>query len=135
MAFGTVTVGTYPGAELSPHWPQILEMLSLGATGDGPVWEPGETVWVAIEDKQIIAAVSTCIRSDGRAQMLCIGGKGLLRALPEFEAAIVDWARFCGASEIVAERGRKGWQRFAPRMGWTFDAEIDGAKAFRKAIT
>ena len=91
-------------------------------------------VWVAIEDKEITAAVSTRIRGDGRAQMLCIGGKGLLRCLPEFEAAITNWARAAGASELVAERGRKGWRRFAPRMGWTFDAEIDGEPAFRKAI-
>lgn len=109
-------------------------MLAMGATGDGPVWAPHETVWVAIECGAVIAAVSTCIRTDGRAQMLCIGGKGLLRALAQFEAAICAWARGAGAAEIVAERGRKGWQRFAPRMGWTFDTEIDGQAAFRKVI-
>lgn len=117
MACGVV-VGTFPGAELSPHWPRIVALLEPAAKRGGiPVWEPGELVWVAIEDGKIIAAATSRMFDAQTAELIHVGGSGARNWLAPWDEALCAWARCEGAVRLIT-RGRKGWARLNTGLGW-----------------
>ena len=137
MAFGTVAVGTYPGAETGPHWPRIVELLEPAAKRGGiPVWEPGETVWVAIADGAIIAAGTSRMVDAETAELIHVSGAGRKEWFLPWEAAFCAWARSGGALQAIM-RGRKGWARLIAPLGWVVTDKTkrpDGMFDYQKAL-
>lgn len=108
-----------------PAWGQIKALLEPAAKVGGiEPYEPGDVVWLAIEDGKVWAAMASRL-SFGTAEIRCVGGTRLTDWLPRWAAVFEEWARNCGADWLEC-RGRNGWARFADRFGWKF-SHTDGA--------
>jgi hypothetical protein len=118
VAYNRIVLGTYPGAEHSPHWPQIEGLLAKAAGRSGSkVFDPGDTVWVAIEDGRIIAAATSQILDNGDAELCHVSGERAREWVAEWDAMICHWAKAQGARNITT-KGRKGWERLGRPLGW-----------------
>ena len=113
--------------ENHPLWDGILALLEMaGQRFDCPAWSPGETVWVAIDGAQIIAAATTRLLENGDAELVNVGGVKMRKWLIPWEAMICEWARLNGAKKIISGGdggSRRGWWRFVRPLGWTKQAE------------
>lgn len=127
-------VGYLPDPEGHPAWGNIKALLER-ARRYNPVeiYEPGDVVWLAIEDKTIWAAMVSRL-NHGVAEIICVSGTKLDAWLPQWAAIFEEWARNCGADWLEC-RGRKGWARFAERFGWQFSHhDKDGLPVFEKEL-
>lgn len=127
-------VGYLPEPEKHPAWTNIKALLDKAAAVGGiEAYEPGDVVWLAIEDKTIWAAMVSRF-GDGVAEIRCVGGARLKDWLPQWAKVFEEWAGSCGA-ELLECRGRKGWGRFAERFGWKFaHVDDDGLPVYQKEL-
>ena len=134
MAHNRIVLGTYPGAEHSEHWPVIEALLAKAAFGSS-VFDPGDTVWVAIEDGRIIAAATTQMLDNGNAELCHVAGERAREWVAEWDAMICHWARAQGAKNITT-RGRKGWKRLGKPLGWRITGGPDeyGRMTYMKVL-
>lgn len=116
-----------------PFWGDIERVLKPAAARGGiPVWEPGELVWLAIEDGSIIGAATTRLLDNDTAELIQVSGTGFRRWGADFEALLCRWARDAGATRFVT-RGRKGWLR--ANLGWVPGGlDENGMILFEKAL-
>jgi len=129
-----VRVGYLPDPEQHPAWGDIKALLDKAARVGGiEAYEPGDVVWLALDDKTIWAAMVSRF-GNGVAEIRCVGGARLNDWLPEWAHIFEEWARNCGARWLQC-RGRKGWARFAKRFGWNFSHhDSEGLPVFEKEL-
>lgn len=132
-----LSLGTFPRAENSPHWPRIVELLEPAAKRGGTaVWEPGEVVWVAIDGGKIIAAATSRMLDAETAELIHLGGAGARNWLAPWNDTLCAWARSEGALRLIT-RGRKGWRRLNASLGWQVVDETkrpDGMINYQKVL-
>lgn len=111
-------ISALPDPEKHHLWPGIRRLLKRGGDwADAPDWEPEHVVWIVIDGRQIIAALSSRVTVDGAAEVVNIGGCRAAEWLPDMDDHITGWARRAGATKLAA-RGRRGWQRLSAPLGW-----------------
>jgi hypothetical protein len=120
-------IGTLLDPESHPLWDGILALLEMAAARFGcAAWEPDETVWVAIDGTQIIAAATTRLLENGDAELVNVGGIRAREWIVPWETMICEWARLNGARRIISggdSGSRKGWWRWVRPLGWTKQAD------------
>lgn len=113
-----IEISVLPEPESHPLWPSIHALLEVAARRTGSfVWEPEHIVWLVIEDRQVIAAVTTRITEYWDAELWHIAGCRAAEWLPAMSDLVCAWARDCGADRITCQ-GRKGWARLSEPLGW-----------------
>jgi hypothetical protein len=112
-------VSTLPEPERHPLWPGIYRLLQGAAArfGSPHVWEAEDLLWIVIDDRQIVAVLSTRLLEDGTAEIVNGGGHRAAEWVPLMDEKICEWARASGARSISC-RGRKGWGRLSKGLGW-----------------
>lgn len=106
-----------------PLWNDIQELLNRAGEPDDH-----ELVWIAFEDSTLFGVLTTVLYDDGEANIQRCAGFRHRTWMKEAEAAIVKWARDCGATKITTQ-GRKGWERYFARVGVS-----DGKVLYEKAL-
>lgn len=126
-------VAYLPDAEASPLWPEILALLKRGASLSGcKPKEPEDTVWTAIEGGTVFAAFTLRL-TDEALEIRCAGGSRLWSWVALLDDAATEIARREGKK--LHCRGRKGWARFAKRLGWEFVGHDEaGLPMFEKEV-
>lgn len=128
-----IEISVLPEPESHPLWPEIRGLLEPAARLSGsPVWEDGQVLWVAIENRMIVAAVTTCLNVHGEAELWHIGGQRAAEWLPDMDRQISSWARDCGAERLLAQ-GRMGWGRLSAPLGWV-EYRRDGKTRFYEKV-
>lgn len=96
------------------------------------MWEPGELVWIGIDQGKVMAAATTRMLDQDTAELINVGGESLRRWVADMETLLCSWARDAGARKFVT-RGRKGWLRF--KLGWApIGSDENGMILFEKAL-
>lgn len=127
-------IGTLPYAEQSPAWPTISALLQPAADRGGvPVLEDQEVVWIVSEGVKLIAAATTRMTVDHRAEVILVGGTRYLEWLGDMSTKIVSWATDEGAVCVQAF-GRRGWIKPLTALGWEVIGEENGAIGYEKAL-
>lgn len=111
-------VTTLPDPEQHPHWPGIYRLLARAAArGDGRPYDDRDLVWIVIDDRQIIAALTACLTTEGNIEIVNAAGYRAAEWVEPMVAALEKWGRLAGARSLIV-RGRKGWVRLLDRLGW-----------------
>lgn len=124
-----------PDPEHHPLWPQIEALLAKGAQISlSKPYTRGEVVWLALDGETVFAAITTALTADGEAEIRNCGGARLKDWLPTCEETFCEWARNCGSDRLTM-RGRKGWGRFAERLGWQPAGMDQGFMVYEKGLS
>lgn len=128
-------VSYLPDAQKHPVWPAIEEMLRPAAKRyGGDVYDNDELVWIAYEGPTVFGAFTTLL-CDDEAVIRLGAGTRLMEWIDDSDAAVTEWARRNGASKVTII-GRRGWARFAPRLGWASlpQPDEDGDSVYEKIL-
>lgn len=127
-------ISFFPEAEKSEHWPAIRELLAPAAKMGGiEAKEDNDLIWVALDKGKVWAAFT--IRLVERVlEIRCAGGARLFDWVEPFERTMTDFGRDCSAG-CLELRGRRGWGRWAERLGWRYHGQDeDDRPVFRKDL-
>lgn len=126
-------ISFFPEAEKSEHWPAIQALLQPAADLGGiDPKEDGDLIWLALEGGKVWAAFT--VRLANRVlEIRCAGGTKLWAWLEPFEAAMTAFGKDCSAARLEL-RGRRGWSRWARKLGWNFDRYEDGKPVWIKEL-
>jgi hypothetical protein len=128
-----VIISTLPDPERHPLWDGIYRLLEMGARRSGsPVWGPEHIVWLAIEGRQIIAALSAHLTVDDEIEVLNAGGQRAAEWVPLMDASLCEWAGAAGVHRMIC-RGRAGWGRLSADLGWEVIGR-DGRSVFYEKV-
>lgn len=128
-------VSYVPEPERHPLWPAMLELLEPAAEIGGiDAWEPGDLVWIAYDGPVLFGVATTRLLPGDEAELRLVGGARLRRWVGLADEVVGQWARDCGAYRLTA-RGRDGWARYAPRLGWVaLGKDDEGRMLFEKEL-
>lgn len=129
-----IETGFLPDPHTWHLWNDTLALLDLAAKRGGiEPWADGDLLWIAIEDGQVIGAVTSRLTVDGVAEVKNIAGVQIGKWLKQIDEQIEDWAR-CHACPLMVSRGRKGWIPIVRKWGWQKVGEENSLTLFEKVL-
>lgn len=127
-------VSFLPDAETRPYWNDLYLMLKPAADyGRCEVLEPDDLLWVAIDETEIVGAVTTRLLDGGETEIKHVAGHRMNEWVFEIEDMICEWSKACGADRCIS-RGRRGWGRLMRDKGWKATSEEDGLTLYEKVL-
>jgi hypothetical protein len=94
-------------------------------------------LWAIYTKQEAVAGILTrLVREATSGELHCqiwlVGGSRLSEWIGDFLGKLKDWAKSEGCSAIVATGVRPGWERVAPRLGFT-RSFVDGPDQYWEA--
>lgn len=121
-------IGWVPNPREWERWPEAEALLFPAAKLGGfkDVLEGNEILWAAIEDGELLAAVTAWLSVEKYVEVKLVGGRHRHRWLTQMDKVIGEAAREAGATRLIAI-GRRGWLRELRALGWDKVGETDPA--------
>lgn len=117
------------------RWPEAEALLEPArARGDfARCLDPDEALFVAIEDGELLAAITAWLSTEGYCEVKLIGGRDHRRWLKQMDETIGAAAKSAGASRLIGI-GRKGWGKALRRLGWEQIGAVEDHFLFARAL-
>ena len=117
------------------RWDEAEALLEPArARGDfASVLDDDEALFVAIDDGELLAAITAWLSTEGYAEVKLIGGRDHHRWLAQMDDMIGRLAREAGAERLIGI-GRVGWAKSLKRMGWERIGAVDDHWLFERKL-
>lgn len=131
---GRVIISTLEHPEQHRLWPGIKDLLATAAArNQGRVWADCDLVWMAIENRQIVAVLTACLDGAGNIEIVNAGGHRAADWVRLMDEKLTEWAGAAGA-RVMTCRGRKGWGRLSVGLGWNEIGRVGTDVLYEKVL-